>query len=206
MTSSSASGTSPSLLEKVRQFPPDERAWGEFVDRYAPRIYAWCRRWRLQEADAREVTQIVLAKLVEKLRSFRYDPARSFRAWLKTVTHHAWQDYADARRRSPPSAGGSWGDEALHSVEARDDLVGHLEAEFDRELLDQAIAEVRARVEERTWDAFRLTALDGRPGKQVADDLHMPITAVYMAKSRVQGMLKDALARLEAQGPGDAGV
>ncbi len=195
MTSPSASGTSPSLLEKVCRFPTDERAWGEFVDRYAPRIYAWCRHWRLQEADAREVTQIVLAKLVEKLRSFRYDPARSFRAWLKTVTHHAWQDYADGRRRVP--AGGSWADEALQSVEARDDLVGHLQTEFDRELLDQAMTEVRGRVEERTWEAFRLTALDGLPGKQVALDLQMPLTAVYMAKSRVQAMLKEALARLE---------
>ncbi len=201
MTSASASGTSHSLLEKVRQFPPDEAAWGEFVDRYAPRIYAWCRHWRLQEADARDVTQIVLAKLVAKLRTFQYEPRRSFRAWLKTVTHHAWQDYADSRRHFPPGAGGSWGDEALHSVEARDDLVGHLQAEFDRELLEQAIAQVRARIEERTWDAFRLTALDGVPGKQAAADLQMPLSAVYMAKSRVQAMLKKALARLEGADP-----
>lgn len=52
-------------------------------------VYRWCRRWHLQDADAEDVTQAVLAKLTGKMGSFEYDPARSFRAWLKTVAHHA---------------------------------------------------------------------------------------------------------------------
>jgi RNA polymerase sigma-70 factor (ECF subfamily) len=66
------------------------------VDRYGPQIHAWCRRWGLQETDARDVTQTVLLQLASKLRTFTYDPAQRFRGWLKTLTHHAWSDFLAA--------------------------------------------------------------------------------------------------------------
>jgi RNA polymerase sigma-70 factor (ECF subfamily) len=69
--------------------PTDQAAWSEFNERYGRKIYGWCRHWHLQQADAEEVTQEVLLKLIQKLRTFRFDPARSFRAWPKTVAHHA---------------------------------------------------------------------------------------------------------------------
>src|SRR5262245_43307691 len=90
--------TRVTLLHRLRQAPDDPSAWDEFVGRYGARILDWCRRWRLQEADAQDVAQTVLLRLAVKLRSFEYDPSRSFRAWLRTLAHHAWSDLA-ARRR-----------------------------------------------------------------------------------------------------------
>jgi WD40 repeat protein len=55
--------TSPTLLGRLRRSPADQAAWAEFVDRYGPRIYAWCRHWGLQEADAQDVAQAVLHRL-----------------------------------------------------------------------------------------------------------------------------------------------
>src|SRR5262249_47193788 len=75
----SETSTSPTLLGRLQRDAADQEAWRQFVRRYGPRIYHWCRRWDLQEADAQDVTQNVLLKLVAKLRAFRYDPARSFR-------------------------------------------------------------------------------------------------------------------------------
>src|SRR6516164_639122 len=66
MTDSSVSTTSVSLLSRIRRDPSQPETWNEFVKRYAPKIYRWCRQWRLQEADAEDVTQNVLAKLVNK--------------------------------------------------------------------------------------------------------------------------------------------
>src|SRR5438132_14128374 len=97
--------TSPTLLARLRHSPADQTAWGEFVDRYGPRIYAWCRHWRLQEADAQDVTQAVLVRLAEKMRAFAYDPQRSFRGWLKTLARHAWDDLRAARGRHAPGSG-----------------------------------------------------------------------------------------------------
>src|SRR4051812_26981460 len=85
--------TSASLLLRLRTAPDDQALWGEFVDRYGPLIYGWCRRWKLQESDAEDVTQDVLLRLATRMREFRYDPSRSFRGWLKTLTRHAWSDF-----------------------------------------------------------------------------------------------------------------
>src|SRR5262249_28454560 len=92
------SGTSTSLLVRLQQAPADEAAWAEFVRRYGARIHVWGRRWGLQEADAHDVSQDVLLKLVRAMQAFRYDPSQRFRGWLKTIAHHAWQDLARGRR------------------------------------------------------------------------------------------------------------
>src|SRR5262245_8162481 len=126
------SRTSASLLVRLREAPADQAAWAEFVDRYGRQIYGLCRHWEPEGADAQDVTQDVLVRLAEKMRAFNYDPSRSFRAWLKTLTRHALSDFGDARGRA--AAGGSQAVQLLHAVAARDDLVARLEDEFDREL------------------------------------------------------------------------
>src|SRR5215469_15022702 len=136
------SGTRITLLGRLRRDPTNQAAWAEFVDHYGAKIYAWCRKWNLQEADAQDVTQNVLLKLAQKLREFTYDPSRSFRAWLKTLTHHAWSDYVEARRRPGQGSGDSQTVVMLDSVEAREDLLRRLEEEFDRELLEEAMTGV----------------------------------------------------------------
>src|SRR5262245_46428727 len=100
MSSVVDSSTSPSLLRRVAQGPTDQAACACFVERYAPRIYGWCRQWGLQEADAQDVTQDVLLLLAEKMRTFNYAPAGSFRGWLRALTHHAWLKFLARRRRA----------------------------------------------------------------------------------------------------------
>jgi RNA polymerase sigma-70 factor (ECF subfamily) len=184
--------TSPSLLGRLCAFPADEAAWGDFVVRYGPTIYAWCRGWALQDADARDVTQQVLTKLATRMRTFRYDPRASFRRWLWTVTRHAWSDF-HADRPNPPGEAAA----RLQDVAARDDLLTRLREAFDLELLEEAYARVRVRVAPTTWEAFRLTALDGRPGAEAAARLGMTVAAVFMAKSNVQKMLREEVRRLD---------
>jgi RNA polymerase sigma factor (sigma-70 family) len=200
MTGSSGSQTSPTLLGRLRRDPTDQAAWAEFVDEYSPLIYGWCRKWGLQDADAQDVSQTVLVKLAVKMRGFTYDPSRSFRGWLKTLAHHAWSDFLEGRKRA-----GAGGDirspERLETVEARTDLAQRLEEAFDRDLLDAAAARVRLRVRPRTWDAFRLTALEGLSGAEAARRLGMKVAHVFVAKSEVRKMLADEIRRLEQDGP-----
>jgi len=146
MEPSSSSQTSPSLIGRLRLAPANQEAWNTFVGRYGPKIYGWCRAWRLQEEDAQDVTQSVLVRLVEKIRTFDYDPARSFRGWLRTLTHHAWSDFLAGRRSATSGSGDSSILEWLETVEAREDLVARLDEEFDRELLEEAMVRVRLRV------------------------------------------------------------
>jgi RNA polymerase sigma-70 factor (ECF subfamily) len=189
--------TNPTLLDRLRRDPANQAAWSEFLQRYAPRIYAWCRRWDLQPADAEEVTQNVLLKLVGKLATFSYDPSRSFRGWLKTLTHHAWVDYLDSVKGRAAGGNGSQAMAVLQSIEARDDLVKRLEEEFDHELLAEAMARVRERVEPQTWEAFRLTSLEGLSGAEAAARIPMKEAMVFIARGRVLKMLRQEIRALE---------
>src|SRR5262249_40145992 len=144
--------------------PTDQAAWKEFVARYAPVVFRWCRRWGLQEADAEDVTQNVLLALGRQMRSFAYDPAGRFRSWLCAVARGAWGTFLESRRRQAAGSGDSAVRDQLDAVPAGDDLVQQIDAEAERELLDLALARVRLRVEALTWEAFRLTALEGVSG------------------------------------------
>jgi RNA polymerase sigma-70 factor (ECF subfamily) len=202
MGSAEDSGTRVSLLGRLRREPTNQAAWAEFVDHYGGKIYGWCRKWDLQEADAQDVTQNVLLKLAGKLRDFCYDPSRSFRAWLKTVTHHAWRDFLESRQRPGQGSGDSQVGRLLQSVEARADLLRNLEEEFDRELLEEAMLRVRLRVAPQTWQAFCLTALEGLSGAEAAERIPMQVAQVFVAKRRVQKMLQDEVRKLEGPDEG----
>jgi RNA polymerase sigma factor (sigma-70 family) len=192
--------TSATLLARLRQAPADPAAWREFVARYGPLVYRWCRQWQLQDADAEDVTQNVLVGLAERLKEFEYDPAGSFRGWLRVVAHHAWTRWHAGWQRAGRGSGDSRVAYLLESQEARDDFVTRLEQEFDRELFELATQRVRLRVEARTWDAFRLTVLEDCSGAEAARQLAMNVAAVYVAKGRVQKLLREALADLEQGG------
>ena len=163
MPESEGSTTSVSLLLRLGRHPADQAAWEEFVDRYGAKIYSWCRAWRLQDADAQDVTQAVLAKLAVRLRRFTYDPSQKFRGWLRTLVKNACRDCMADRRRSIGAVARGRDDRAdlIQTIEAREDLACRLEAEFDLELLEEAERRVRQRVAPHTWEAYRLTAIEG---------------------------------------------
>jgi len=188
--------TRSTLLTKLRQNPSDQAGWDEFVERYGRHIYRWCRQWNLQDADAEDVTQDILMKLTQKLRVFAYDPSRSFRSWLKTVTHHAWRDFEESRH-SQASSSDSRIRERILSLEAREDFSQKLEHAFDLELLETAKVRVRLRVAPHTWEAFQLTALEGQPVNEVAAKVQLQVAMVYVAKSKVQKMLQEEIVKLE---------
>ncbi len=200
MEETPGSRTSPTLLGRLRQQPSDQAAWEEFVERYGRLILAWCRQVRLQDADIEDITQIVLVKLAHKMRTFAYDPSRSFRGWLRTLTSHAWSDFVEARQRAGRGTGDSAVEERLHTQPARDDLVARLEEQFDREVLEEASARIRLRVEPSSWEAFQLTAVQGLTAAEAAPRLGKEVAAVFKARRRVQKMLQDEVRKLEGDG------
>jgi len=81
--------TSESLLlrlQESRPEGPDESAWKQFVELYAPLIFYWARKNGRSQTDASDLVQEVLTLVFQKLPEFRYDRTRSFRGWLRTVT------------------------------------------------------------------------------------------------------------------------
>src|SRR5690348_14597759 len=81
--------TQPSLLSRVRN-PSDDQAWREFELKYRELILRFCRRQGMQQADAEDVIQIVLANLLRSLPNFLYDRNRGrFRDYLYRSVRNA---------------------------------------------------------------------------------------------------------------------
>jgi RNA polymerase sigma factor (sigma-70 family) len=187
------------LLHRLNEKPDDQTCWAEFVAVYGPAIHQWCQHWGLQETDAQDVTQNVLFRLTTRLPNFKYDRTKSFRGWLKTLTHHAWHDFiTEAGYRNTRGSGDTRVNEQLQSAEAKQDLAARVEAAFDKELLEIAVERVKGRVAAATWQAFQMAAFDDVPPQEVADQLGMRVSQVYLAKHRVQKLLQEEIATLEA--------
>ncbi|MGP0064093.1 MAG: RNA polymerase sigma factor [Isosphaeraceae bacterium] len=175
----------------MQKFPADGEAWDEFVRRYRPMIHEWCVKWGLQVSDADDVAQDVLVKLLAAMRKFQYDPSRSFSGWLKTVTHNTLNDFGNDRRRAP-------GQVALNIsiaelADAREEFEQGLESLVDRDLFETALRRIEKRVKPGTWDAFRLTALEGLSGQEAGARLNMPVAHIFVARNRVQKLLQEEI-------------
>ncbi|MGO9469356.1 MAG: RNA polymerase sigma factor [Isosphaeraceae bacterium] len=195
MSKSPDKDTSLTLMMRVQQNPADPRAWDDFVERYQPMIRAWCVRWGAQACDADDVAQQVLLKLLTAMKSYRPDPKASFRGWLKTVTHHAWLDFA----RRPKNGQGAAGlDAIVDSSDALADLEKEMQQAFERELLELAMSRVEKRVKPSTWQAFRLTSIDNLSGAEAAERLNAPVSSVFVAKHRVLKLLEAEVRKLKA--------
>jgi DNA-directed RNA polymerase specialized sigma24 family protein len=93
----------------------------------------------------------------------------------------------------------------LHAVEAPEagSLVEDLNEELEgqKRLVEEAIKSVSARVDARIWQAFWLRAVEQREGAEVAEQLGMMVSNVYVAQHRVGRMLREELVRLGFPGP-----
>jgi RNA polymerase sigma-70 factor (ECF subfamily) len=191
----SSVATSRSLLERARA--DDSAAWERLVGLYAPLVFGWCRRWGLPEQDGADVLQEVFQAVVAHLAGFRGGrPGDTFRGWLRTIAHNKVQDHFRRQGREPRGAGGSDAQARLAQVpgpEAASDSGAEPE---ERGLFLRALGLIRGDFEERTWQAFWRTAVDGRPPRDVADELGMTPGAVRVAKSRVLHRLREELGDL----------
>lgn len=190
--------TTWSLIEGLNGFPSNREGWGKFVERYGPVIMNWCRRWGLQDDDAADLTQDVLMRFPGRLRKFEYDPERRFRDYLRAAVKNALVDFNEKRGRPGAGSGDTQVHDVLANVEAKADLMRRLDDTFDREILEVAMAQVRARVGAATWEAFRRTAIEKESAADVAAALGMTVGAVHQACCRVKGMVRKALKDLEA--------
>jgi RNA polymerase sigma-70 factor (ECF subfamily) len=179
--------TPVSLLEQLRH-SPDEASWTRFVHLYSPLLFRWARQAGLDESDAGDLVQDVFVILLKELPRFEHDPARSFRAWLKTVVLNRWRNQVKRQARAPARPGRG----VLADVPAPDHSLFE-EQEYRRQLLGQALALLRPEFQSATWKAFQEHGLNGRPATVVAAELRMTIGVVYGAKCRVLGRLREHL-------------
>lgn len=191
------SATRVSLLFELRELD-NTQAWEKFVHQYGPMIYGWCQFWKLQQADAEDVTQALLLRLFQLMRQFEYDATQgSFRAWLKTVTRNAVRDHWRRKQAMTADESGIW--EQMLNTPSAEDFANRIEQSFDLELLETAKSRVKKRVAEHTWQAFKLTELTDLKPKEIAAQTGLSVAMVYVAKSKVVRMLKEEVQAIEKE-------
>jgi RNA polymerase sigma-70 factor (ECF subfamily) len=180
--------TSPSLLERLRA-PAGAGAWERFVQLYTPLIFHWGRQAGLPVQDAADLVQEVLTVLVQKLPEFTYDPRKSFRGWLRTVTLNKWRDWC----RRPGLTPRDRGNVALLDTAGPDTTTAFEEGEYRRRLVQQAMQLIEAEFQPATWKACWEFLAMGRPAAEVAREMGISVNAVYLAKSRILARLRQEL-------------
>jgi RNA polymerase sigma-70 factor (ECF subfamily) len=164
------------------------------VTLYYPLVYRWCASKGLQPHDCVDVAQEVFASVAAHITSFRKEARRdSFRAWLRTIAKNKLNDYWRRQERQARSVGGSEARRKLSEVPSPV-VAGEIEdtdADEEAILVRAALDAVSGEFEPRTWKAFWRVTIDGQTATGVARDLGMSRNAVYLAKSRVLGRIRE---------------
>lgn len=188
--------TSRSLLIRLRD--EDDDAWTRMVDLYTPLVCYWCRRLNLPEQDLPDVLQEIFRAVATNIGRFHKDrPGDTFRGWLRTISR---SKVMDSFRRQGKEAQATGGTDAqmkfarLPDTPAAEEPDEEETPDEDSEkhlLFQQALQIIQSDFQERTWQAFWKVAVEGRPVKDVADELGMKPGTVRVARCRVLARLRN---------------
>jgi RNA polymerase sigma factor (sigma-70 family) len=183
--------TSLSLLGKLQQ-SPHGAAWDRLVGIYAPLLRQWLRKFEVQEADADDLIQDVLAAVVREMPEFRHNgQAGAFRAWLRQVLVNRLRNFWRSRQQRPLATGASSILERIGELEdATSQLSRIWEREHDQAVLTRLMELIRPDFLPKTWEAFHRQMFGGQRADQVAEELGMTLSSVYVARSRVLAALR----------------
>ena len=188
--------TQTNLLSAVRD-SRNREAWGCFYRIYAPMLRHFARRLGLSDADTEDVTQEVLMAAHRSLQERVYDPSKGrFRAWLYGIARRQSLAALRARRRRTRAQlipNDEDGVDLLTQLQDthREDTVQELwRQEWRYALLDEALRHVRSEVGEKPFAAFTHYAIERHPAQDVAEQLGIAQSSVYVYKGRVLDALR----------------
>lgn len=194
--------THPSLLVRIRD-ENDAESWSHFVEAYAPAIYSFLQQQGLQDADAADLTQDVMASVATAIKTFDYQPRQArFRGWLFTVVQNRLKNFWRSAARHAVGNGDSKAyQRLLQQPDDSPDAAETWDREYEQRLFVSAAEQVRPMVRESTWKAFWCTVVEGEPTAAVAGRLQLSAAAVRLAKARVIARIKNQILLLEGESP-----
>ena len=198
--------TSATLLGRLRIAGEtgDADAWSDFAAIYSPLIHKYCCWAGLQEADAADVTQEVLLKVMKSIANFMPDREQGrFRGWLGTVIRGRLAEFFRERKRN--LANGQSPELALERVQGE---LGSSswDASFNDHLIRVALANIRGEFAENSWLAFEITWKDSLSATEAATRTGLSVGAVYVHKSRILARLEKEISALAEDVPHLAGL
>ena len=183
-----------SLILRLRH-ADDAAAWREFVEIYQPLVFRLARSRGLQEADALDMTQEVMARVAKAVNRWDPDPNRgSFRGWISRITRNLVIEFLRSKKRQPLTGGDSSIDQLIQTTPGPSPETKLFDLEHQRQVFAWAAERVRGSFQPKSWLAFWMTAIENRSVDEAADELGMTKGSIYIARSRVMAKLKDKIA------------
>lgn len=184
-----------SLIARLAD-PADSAAWSEFVEVYEQAIFRYSRSRGLQDADAWEVVQRVLLAVHQQIRAWRPSgQPGAFRSWLLTTAHRICLSSLRDSSRCDRALGGSNGHNLLHNSLAATEIPDSTD-DWEKWAFCWAAGFVENEVEEHTWKAFWMTAIEGVGASETARTLGIKVGSVYTARCRVIARIREVVQSL----------
>ena len=196
MSEPSAWETRESLLQRVKN-QSDEQSWEDFVYYYRPFIYNVVRGMNIPHHDAEEIVQVVLVKSWNKLPDFEYDRGKGrFRGWLCQVTGNAVRDFIRKRRVQNERISSEHSvDNIYNQFTELPEIEKIVEAEWKNYISKRAWDNISPKFSDHVAKAF-LMSVKSVPTKEIAKELGIAESSVYVYKCRVQKELRAEIKRL----------
>jgi RNA polymerase sigma-70 factor (ECF subfamily) len=197
--------TRTTLIQRLKNWE-DQSSWQDFFDTYWKLIYGVARKGGLTATEAQDVVQETMISVARQMPTFKYDRAiGSFKAWLLNTTR--WRIIDQLRKRGPAAARHLAEDEVTPRTPTTEELVDPTSrklddlwnAEWEKNLLDAAIAKVKRRLDPQRYQIFDFYVNKEWPPEKVAKAFGISVDLVYLAKHRVTEMIKAEVKRLETE-------
>lgn len=185
-------------LERLRQRgeadPAGAADWDRFVRSYARLLLELARGHHEPGSDRDDGVQELWLTLITRLPGLRYDPGRGdLRGWIAAAARHRLVDRQRSRRDHPMRGLDTTAAERLAGREP--DPAAAFERKRLRELVRDALAELRPRIAPRDYEAFVLHRLQEQPVREIARRLGMTEGQVWSSHHRTLRKLRPLLAR-----------
>jgi RNA polymerase sigma-70 factor (ECF subfamily) len=195
--------TRDSLLSRLKDWRDDD-GWRDFFNIWKL-VYGVAAKAGLTDQEAQEVVQETVITVARRIPEFKYDPGVcSFKTWLLNLTR--WRIVDQLRRRRPEPGGRARADASARTAtidRVVDPNTVNLDAVWDeqweRNLLEAAIARVKRRTNPEHYQMFHLCVFKDWAPSKVARELGVSTGRVYLAKHRIAAQLKREVKKLETQ-------
>lgn len=185
------SDTRASLIARLRD-QEDRDAWDEVMAIYGPLVLRMALRQGLQRADAEDVVQHVFLALFQSVEKWLDQSERGrFRNWLIGISRNVALNTLNRKPKGGIGIGGPDEYDRLGQLKVSEDqLASEFDIEYQREVYRWAANKIQADVDPKTWDAFRMTHVDGVSIGDAAKSLGVGVGQIYVARSRVMKRLQ----------------
>jgi RNA polymerase sigma-70 factor (ECF subfamily) len=197
-----SSPTRASLIRRLKDWG-DQTGWQEFFETYWRLIYGTARRAGLSDAEAQDVVQETVITVAKVIPTFDYDPAKgSFKGWLRNTTQWRIKDHLRRRARLPAPVQDDEDDSETPVLQrVVDPSISEQDAAWDAEwednLLDVAVKNVKKKVKPKQYQLFELFVLRRWPMREITHKMRVSMGQVYFAKVKVGSLVQKEVRELQ---------